>query len=186
MVSSIVNNAGSSAGTSGPNRFGDLSSEQFLKIIFTELQRQDPLQPNDSSKLLEQLSSIRSIQSDLELSSRLEALVGQNQLATAGSLIGKRIIGLDENFLRISGTVVGVNKTRDGAVLRLDNGFRVPFANVEQMLGEAPPSNSAPSTPTTPTDGGTGGTGTPQTPTPSEPTDPKDPGDPKDEPDPGE
>ena len=38
------------------SRFNDMSSEEFMKIIFTELQQQDPFKPNDSSALLEQLN----------------------------------------------------------------------------------------------------------------------------------
>lgn len=173
MISTVAG-ASSGSSASSTSRFSELSSEQFMRIIFTELQRQDPLQPNDSSKLLEQLSSIRSIQSDIELSTKLEKLVGENQLAAAGGLIGKRIIGLDENLIRISGTVVGVNKTRDGPVLRLDNGFRVPFSSVEQMLGEAPAPAAPPSAPD-PTNSDPDGGGTT---TPDDPADPADPTDP--------
>ena len=56
--------AQATSGTTTPNGFSALTSEQFIKVIFTELSKQDPLQPSDSSKLLEQLSSIRSIQAE--------------------------------------------------------------------------------------------------------------------------
>ena len=56
------------------NGFNALSSEDFIKIIFTELANQDPFQPNDSSALLEQLNSIRSIESDTKLIDKLEDL----------------------------------------------------------------------------------------------------------------
>ena len=58
-------------GTTGSNRFNELSSEDFMQIIFTELQQQDPFEPNDSSALLEQLNSIRAIESDIELTKNL-------------------------------------------------------------------------------------------------------------------
>lgn len=182
MVSQITGSSTSDSAT--PNRLSEISSEQFLKIIFSELQRQDPLQPNDSSKLLEQLSSIRSIQSDIELGSKLETLVGQNQLASAGALIGKRVIGLDENLLRVSGTVAGVNRTDDGPVLRLDNGFRIPFDYIEQLLGEAPATTPEPTDPADPAD--PGDPADPVDPIDDEPADPGDPTDPADPADPGD
>src|SRR5687768_10516513 len=97
--------AGAGIGGAGgiPNAFNELSSEEFVKIIFTELSNQDPLKPNDSSALLEQMSSLRSIQSDIELSQKLEALVTQNQLASAGGLIGKFITGYTDTFQRVEG-----------------------------------------------------------------------------------
>ena len=54
--------------TSGvaPNAFSELTSEEFVKIMFTELSNQDPLKPSDSSALLQQMSNLRSIQSDIE------------------------------------------------------------------------------------------------------------------------
>ena len=70
-----------------------LDSEEFLNIMFTELQNQDPFEPNDSSALLEQLNSIRSIESDMALTSQLESIVFQNQLAGASNLIGRYIQG---------------------------------------------------------------------------------------------
>ena len=41
--------------------FGALDSDEFTKLILTELGNQDPLEPNDTKALLEQLSIIRSI-----------------------------------------------------------------------------------------------------------------------------
>ena len=67
-MSSIQAAAGvQTGGVGGSSGFSAMDSEEFVKIIFTELQNQDPFQPNDSSALLEQLNSIRSIESDMAL-----------------------------------------------------------------------------------------------------------------------
>jgi flagellar basal-body rod modification protein FlgD len=116
------------------NAFSDLTSEEFVKIMFTELANQDPLKPNDSAALLDQMSSLRSIQSDIELSSKLESMVSQNQLAAAGGLIGKYISGLSTGNLRVEGEVISVSRTNSGPVLNLTNGYRVPFDNVDEMI----------------------------------------------------
>lgn len=146
--------------------FSALSSEQFVKIMFAELQRQDPLKPNDSSEMLKQLSEIRAIQSDLDLQKNLTALVSQNQLATAGGLIGQRIIGQTENFERVVGKVESVIRTSDGPVLRLTTGKIVPFGSLEQILDTPPATPTTPTTPTTPP------TPAPTAPTPTTPVDP--------------
>src|SRR4051812_20037147 len=95
--------AAQTSGATTPNGFSALTSEQFIKVIFTELSKQDPLQPSDSSKLLEQLSSIRSIQADIEMGAKLQSIVTQNQLSTAAGLIGKNISGLSDRSDRVSG-----------------------------------------------------------------------------------
>ncbi len=114
--------------------YSDLSSDEFIKIIFTELANQDPLQPNDSSALLEQLSSIRSIQSDIELGRKLETLVAQNQLASASNLIGKLVSGVDEEKARVSDFVVSISRTQEGAVLNLRGGQRLLMSNVDEII----------------------------------------------------
>jgi len=49
------------SGGGNANRFNELSSDDFLQIIFAELTNQDPLEPQDTGALLEQLNSIRQI-----------------------------------------------------------------------------------------------------------------------------
>lgn len=134
-ISALSGNSSTVAAT-GKDAFSDLTSEEFVRIMFTELANQDPLKPNDSNQMLEQLSSLRSIQSDLELSTKLETIVSQNQLASAGGLIGKYVSGITADGQRVVGEVVSVARTKDGPVLRLSNNFRVPFQNVDIMQGE--------------------------------------------------
>lgn len=137
-VTSIIG-AGEGTRTKAGDAFSRLSSEEFTKIILTELQNQDPLQPNDTGALLEQLSSIRSIQSDMELATRLESIVGQNELAGASGLIGKRVSGLSEGFARITDEVVSVSRTSDGSVLNLKGGLRMPMKNLDEILSTPAP-----------------------------------------------
>jgi flagellar basal-body rod modification protein FlgD len=127
--------------TAAGNAFSALNSEQFVKIIFTELQQQDPLQPSDSKDLLAQLSSLRSIQSDMELGSRMNSLVAQNQLSSASNLIGKYISGIDDQFRRVEGQVGSISRTAEGTVLNLRNGARVNMNDLDQVL-ETPPGNN--------------------------------------------
>lgn len=125
----------SSAPTPPPlkSRFNEMSSEEFMKIIFTELQQQDPFKPNDSSALLEQLNSIRSIESDLQMGEQLESIVFQNQLASAGNLIGKRVGGLSTENTRVAGTVKSVSRVGDEIGLLLNNNWVIPMENVEYI-----------------------------------------------------
>lgn len=147
---SAINALTGSAGANSVkgSRFNDLSSEEFIKIIFTELQNQDPFKPNDSGALLDQLNSIRSIESDIDMSKRLQSIVSQNQLSTAGGLIGKRVAGLNAESERVGGTVKSVARTGDEVGLILDNGWVIPMDNVEFI--DSPTPNPAPGTPATP------------------------------------
>jgi len=121
--------------TSTQDAFSSLNTEQFVKIMFTELSKQDPEQPNDSKALLEQLSSLRTIQSDIDLSNKLNSLVAQNELSAASGLIGKSISGVSDDFERVQGVVQSVIRDSGGAVLALDNGKFVHMSNLDQVLG---------------------------------------------------
>jgi len=127
-----ISGAGGASGATGSvNRFNEMSSEDFVEIIFAELTRQDPLQPNDTSALLEQLNSIRSIESDVALANQLETLVTQNQMSSASGFIGKIVQGLTDEARPVTGAVVAVSRADQDVYLELDNGWRVSMDNLQ-------------------------------------------------------
>ena len=104
-VSSLFNTSGATGtSSSGGDRFQELDTQAFLKMMIAELQNQDPMNPMDNAKMLEQISQIRSITSNDALTSSIGALQMGQSMATAAGLIGKTVIGLDV----IGQEVVGV------------------------------------------------------------------------------
>ena len=120
------------------NRFSDMSSEDFIRIIFTELANQDPLAPNDSGALLQQISSIRSIESDMQLIEQLKSLVTENQLAAASNLIGKHVTGLTINSDAVEGNVVSISREGETIAIKLDNGYSIPFESIDTISQAVP------------------------------------------------
>ena len=120
--------------SSKPTGYSSLTSEDFTKIIISELSNQDPLSPSYTNALLEQLSTIRSIQSDIDLSDKLKNLVTENQLASASNMIGKVVGGLDEENYRVIGQANSVSKTKDGVFLNLSNGSRVNMNDIDGVI----------------------------------------------------
>ncbi len=116
------------------NRFGELSSQEFVEIIFAELTNQNPLEPSDTGALLDQLSTLRSIQSDIDLQGKLESLIAQNELTSAASMIGKFVSGVSAEGEFVEDFVFSVTRTQDGPVLNLDNGKRLALANVHEIV----------------------------------------------------
>lgn len=179
-MSAISANSAARAATP-TDGFSTLGSDEFIKVMFAELSRQDPLQPNDTSKLLEQLGQIRSIESDLALQKNLEGLIRQNEITSAGGLIGKFAVGTTDTNDRVQGYVDSISVTREGVRLNLSTGFQVRLSRLEQIVD---PALVSPTTPGNPPGGGGGGddddeetpsnpTGGPSTPTISAP--PRDP-----------
>ncbi len=136
-MSSAVSGISSSTATSPSGAFGSMSSEDFIKILTEQLSNQDPFEPQDSSALLEQLSTLRTVESQMSLSSSIAELVLQNQVATAGGLIGKAVEGRTADFDAVDGLVTAVTVQDGAAYLELDNGKKLPMANVTRIVENA-------------------------------------------------
>lgn len=137
-MSAIPSNLQTQPGAAAPNdAYRELSSEDFFRIIFTELQSQDPLQPNDSQALLEQISTIRSIESDLNLAENLEDIARQGELASAGNLVGNFVTGKIDSGLDVAGFVDSVTVTAEGLSVNLSSGYQVKLDDVTEIVDPA-------------------------------------------------
>lgn len=143
--------------SSSTDAFSALTSGQFLQIIFTELTNQDPLAPNDTQSMLNQLSTLRTIESDTQMVSSLQRLVSQSELASASQLIGSLVSGITLDNRRVSDLVISVSMTQDGPVLNMFDGSRMFFSNVDEIVGPLddllPPDDTDPPDETDPPDG---------------------------------
>jgi flagellar basal-body rod modification protein FlgD len=87
------------------DKFSSIGLEQFITLMVTELQNQDPLNPMDNAQLLDQLANMQSITSTKKLTETLDAvMLGQN-LSNAGGLIGKIVNGLTDKGDEVTGLV---------------------------------------------------------------------------------
>lgn len=118
--------------------FSEISSEDFMSMILSELTNQDPLEPNDTEQLLNQISTIRSIESDEGMLDSLDSMIDSNEFASAANLIGTLISGLTEGNERVADIVLSVSRTPEGPVLNLFDGSRVPFDKVDEVVAPLP------------------------------------------------
>ena len=99
----------SNANSANGNGLNDVDTSQFLNLMITELQNQDPLNPTDNAALLEQIGQLRSISSNDRLVSTLTSFSNTQELTTASSLIGKKVTGLDVKGDEVKGEVSSVS-----------------------------------------------------------------------------
>jgi len=111
----------------GGGGMSELTTDDFMNIVLTELTKQDPLSPNDTNQLLQQMATIRGIQSDMDLGNSLQTMTEQNSFAAATQMIGKVIQGMNTDLERVESRVVSVLRTQGGIVLDCENGDRVPL-----------------------------------------------------------
>lgn len=91
----------------------DLNSSDFLQLMITQLQQQDPLNPMDNNELVQQISSIRELSATTKLTSTLDSVLSGQNISTASGLIGKTIKALDDSGNEISGKVDRVTVATD-------------------------------------------------------------------------
>ena len=120
-----------------------LKTEDFIKMMITQLQQQDPMEPAKNEQLLAQMSQIGQLQSNTQLQESLKGMVLQHQIGSAGNLIGKQIKGLSPEGEPVAGLVNSV-RVEEGAIkLELDNGKQLGLERVIS-IGGAPTAAPAP------------------------------------------
>ena len=111
----------------------NLQATDFIKMMITQLQNQDPLQPSSSDQLLAQMSQIGQLQSSTQLQDSLKGLVLQNQIGAAGNLIGRSVEGTNDQDQPVTGIVDSVRVAQDGVYLELHNGQQLAMAKVTKI-----------------------------------------------------
>ena len=124
-----------------------LTPTDFLNMMVTQLQNQDPLNPTSSSDLLAQMSQIGQLQSSTSLQSTLQNFGLQTSLSSASAMIGKTVTGTDANTNPISGVVTSVQVAAGNVTLSLDNGNALPLANVTAIAPGPTGTSAATTTP---------------------------------------
>ncbi len=114
-----------------------VSQSEFLAILVAQLSCQDPMEPMSNADLAQQISAIQSLQNNNDMVDAIEGLVRQQQISSAGNLIGKYIRAADGDGGQVEGIVESVAIDRTGVYLRVGQDL-IPQGNVFEVLPEAP------------------------------------------------
>jgi flagellar basal-body rod modification protein FlgD len=119
---------------SSRNTLNDLDLDDFLKLMITELQNQDPLNPLENDQLISQIGEIRSVGATDKLTQTLDAvLLGQN-LSSATSLIGTHVTGLSDDNQTVDGLVDRISVANGQPKLHLELGSTARPSAAEGQL----------------------------------------------------
>ena len=124
-----------------PAQTNALGEQDFLKLLVTQLQQQDPLNPMDNTQYISQLAQFSSLEQMTNMSNQLGTMnSGINSLESmnAINLVGKQVAykttdssGQDSYA---SGTVSGVSLQNGTAELVIGNDS-VPLGSVVEVAG---------------------------------------------------
>ncbi len=120
----------------------ELDQGAFMSLLVTQLQNQDPLEPQANEEFVAQLANFSSLEQMELLNENVVSMVVLNQsnalmeqLTSASSLIGQTVNFVDpETGDSLTGEVESV-KIRDGAAMLLIDGEDVPLSYVTEVLG---------------------------------------------------
>lgn len=95
---------GNSANPGSKTGSSVMGKDQFLKILITQLQNQDPMQPMEDKEFIAQMAQFSSVEQLMNISTQLTSL--NQSLGSASNLIGKDITWTDpKTLLPVLGTV---------------------------------------------------------------------------------
>lgn len=90
---------------------GDLGQEDFLKLMVTQFQNQDPFEPLDNGDFLGQLAQFSTVNGISSLNDSFAGLAGSlqgEQVLQAANLVGHTVLASnDVGFLRTDGSISG-------------------------------------------------------------------------------
>lgn len=134
-VDAVSSTSGTSSTTASGKSASEMSSADFYKLLIAELQYQDPFEPMDNAKMVEQMASIRNMESSASLTKALESVTRQQNFGTASTMIGKAVTGEVTDSMgekhEISGVVSRVHFESDGdVILELEGGTQLPLESV--------------------------------------------------------
>ena len=95
-----------------------MNKDDFLKLFVTQLQNQDPLNPQDSSQFISQLAQLTQVEQAYNTNTNLQSMLNQggNSMSMASvSMIGKQVEAAGNQVNLQSGSPSAVNFSLAGA-----------------------------------------------------------------------
>lgn len=103
-----------------------LGQDDFLKLLITQLENQDPSQPADETQFIAEMAQFSSLEQMTnvanavnKLSTSLQTINQQQLMAQGAALIGKNVSGTDSNNNAVTGVVDSVIMKDSNVVLQV-------------------------------------------------------------------
>lgn len=115
-ISSVTNSAPASSSPSSVSGAEGMGKEDFLKLLVTQLENQDPLNPMDNSEFVAQLAQFSTLEGITNLNTSMEDMVSATnsmERYSTSNLVG-RLVKFDGSEFEYSGTPVSFGYKLDG------------------------------------------------------------------------
>lgn len=127
---------GSYAGTTATKSASAEGQDRFLKLLVTQMQNQDPLNPLDNAAVTSQLAQLSTVDGINKLNTTVQALsasYAQSQSMQAAALIGRGVLAPGASLPLQSGVAMGgveLSQPADGVVITVSD----QAGNIQQSI----------------------------------------------------
>jgi len=112
MITDVTSTATTASAADAMKKSTGMNKDDFLKLFVTQLQNQDPLNPQDGTQFISQLAQLTQVEQAYNTNTNLQNLLGQGSNAgtlAAVSLIGKQVEAPGSQVELQSGTSATIN-----------------------------------------------------------------------------
>lgn len=138
MITNVTTGTtGSSAAEAAMKQSTGMNKDDFLKLFVTQLQNQDPLNPQDGTQFIGQLAQLTQVEQAYNTNTNLQNLLSQGNNTTsfaAVSLIGKEVQALGSQVDLQQGQSAKLNLTLDRPASQVNLTIRDASGNVVKTL----------------------------------------------------
>ncbi|WP_285766599.1 flagellar hook assembly protein FlgD [Peribacillus sp. SI8-4] len=129
-----------------------LGKDDFLKLLLTQLQNQDPSSPMDNTEFIAQMATFSSLEQMMNLGTKMDEIIGinqQNSLMNYNAFVGKEVTWhkLDEGDDNLAieegkGIVKSIQYKGENVYFLLEDGTKLTPANISAMEQTSTTTNS--------------------------------------------
>jgi len=129
-VSSVSANA-----PAATTKASNLGLEDFMKILLTQLQYQDPLKPMDNQEFMAQIAQFTSLEQTQQLNDKLDQLITNQAALQSVGLIG-RTVDISTSTGQVTGTVSALSLQGDSPQITVtpSSGSALTGISLSQIL----------------------------------------------------
>jgi flagellar basal-body rod modification protein FlgD len=111
-----------------------LGKDEFLKILMTQLQNQDPMNPMEDKEFIAQMAQFSTLEQTTNMASMLEKLINtqtqSDSILKYSEMIGKKVEWKNDDAESGSGIVKSIKQSESGILLELENGEEISSDSV--------------------------------------------------------
>ena len=140
LLSSQATNAASPTSSASSQQTSlqqsDLGKEEFLELLVSQLQNQNPMEPMKNKEFMGQMAQFNSLQQMQSLNNNMSQFMKHQQLSQAGNLVGKQVKVLNsETGQELTGEVSKV-KLNDSDPQVVIGGQEYALNNIQEVMAE--------------------------------------------------